>query len=66
VSAVGRACTCEGYSQDAGGGYVEWLAEWNPDCPVHGVAASNTRESAYWSDPARAAEWADSLKGPKP
>lgn len=29
------ACLCEPYSQDAGGGYFELLAEPNPDCTVH-------------------------------
>lgn len=29
-------CTCTPYWQDAGGGYTEYVPEWEPTCPVHG------------------------------
>jgi len=29
------ACLCDWYTEDRGGGYTEFVAEPNPDCPQH-------------------------------
>jgi hypothetical protein len=40
-------CSCDDASQDAGGGYIEHLLEYDPACPVH---------STHLYDP-RIGEW---------
>lgn len=35
MNAVDR-CRCTPYFQDAGGGYTEYVPEWEPSCPEHG------------------------------
>lgn len=43
-------CLCTPYSQDAGGGYFELLAEYEPACPVHSEHLYDPRTGAWVSD----------------
>ena len=40
-------CACTPHSQDAGGGYVEHLLEYEPACPIHSVHLYDP-ESGEW------------------
>lgn len=40
-------CQCEPHDQDAGGGYVEHLLEYNPECPVHSYHILLPREGVW-------------------
>lgn len=43
----GDGCQCSGHSQDAGGGYVEYLMEYEPSCPVHSEHVWNPRTGMW-------------------
>lgn len=40
-------CQCSGHSQDAGGGYVEFLMEYEPSCPEHSEHVWNPRTGMW-------------------
>ncbi|KTS90696.1 hypothetical protein NS183_07915 [Microbacterium testaceum] len=52
-------CSCEPFDQDAGGGYVERLAEYEPDCPEHSHHLYDPREGAWIIDPRGKVERSD-------
>ena len=43
----GDGCQCTGHSQDAGGGHVEYLLEYEPSCPEHSEHVWNPRTGVW-------------------
>lgn len=43
----GDGCQCTGYSQDAGGGYFEYLVEYEPACPEHSEHVYSPRTGVW-------------------
>lgn len=48
-----RFCQCEPYTEDRGGGYIEYMLDYNPGCPVHSrhVYDPHSGEWIFANDP---------------
>lgn len=47
VTDEAAGCTCTPYWQDAGGGYTEYVPEYEPSCPEHSQHVWNPRTGEW-------------------